>query len=141
MVRLNGKRRSWIFLSISTTAFLVAALCIGFRAAPTANALTSSSKTEVVPDPKPPGEIKYVTPEIPAPQPPHYAGKSYDALVPATLDLAERARLSINALTSMTNRNCDCEMYFSVYHMANPPAMCHNSSDLNTIGKFLEVLP
>lgn len=104
-------------------------------------ALARAEGPEVVPDPEPPGKIEYINPDIPETKPLTYPGKYYEALVPATLDLAERARLSINALTGMTNPKCDHEMYFLVYHMANPPAMIHMNSDLNTIGKYLEVLP
>lgn len=142
MVLKSGIMQRRVLVSLTAVTCLVLAFIATLQqTSSVAVALTSDQKQPVVPDPKPPGKIKYVSPQIPAVNPPKYPGKSYKALVPATLDLAERARLSINALTSMINPNCDYEMYFTVYHMANPPAMCHNGSDLNTIGKFLEVLP
>ena len=96
----------------------------------------------VVPDPKPPGRIEYINPNPPKFKMPEYRGESYEALAPATLDLAERARLAINALTGMLNPNSDYQLYMLVKHMADPPVMVHrSSSDLNTVGKFLEVIP
>ncbi len=95
-----------------------------------------------VPDPKPPGRIEYINPNPPKFKTPEYRGQSYDAVVPATLDLAERARLAINAATGMLNPNSDYQLYFLVYHMADPPVMFHTgASDLNVAGKFLEVIP
>jgi hypothetical protein len=98
----------------------------------------------VVSDPKlPPNtKIDYINPNVPDFELPVCTGESYEALVPDTLDLAERARLSINALTRMLNSNIDDQLFFSVCAMADPPTMIHTgASDLNTVGKFLEVLP
>lgn len=128
-------------LAISLVLCLVAIWICGTSADAYTPTRTPALEPAVVSDPEPVGEIKYITPDVPDTNPPTYPGTSYEALVPATLDLAERARLSINALTSMTNPKCDHEMYFLVYHMANPPTMTHMNSDLNTIGKYLEVLP
>jgi len=95
----------------------------------------------VVPDPTLPGEINYINPNVPETNLPQYPGEYYETLAPATLDLAERARLSINALTGMLNPDCDYELYFAVDHMNDPPAMRHTHSDLNTQGKYFEVTP
>ncbi len=92
-------------------------------------------------DPTPPGTIEYVNPDIPDFPDPEYPGDYYDTMAPATLDLAERARLSVNALTGMLNPNMDWEMYTSVYHYHDPPFMAHSSGDLATMGKYLEVIP
>ena len=96
----------------------------------------------VVPDPKPPGRIEYINPNPPKFKMPEYRGESYEALAPATLDLAERARLAINAATGVLNPNSDYQLYFFIHHMADPPVMVHSGDpDLNTVGKFLEVIP
>ena len=95
----------------------------------------------VVTDPKPPGEIHYINPDIPELKRPEYPGEYYEALVPATIDLAENARLSVNALTGMMNPNCDEEIYMVVHLSSDPPVMIHSQHDLQTTGKYLEVLP
>jgi hypothetical protein len=103
-----------------------------------------TSANNVVADPKlPPGaKIDYINPNPPEFELPQSGGDSYSAIVPDTLDLAERARLSINGLTEMLNPNADEQLYFTVCAMADPPTMVHlGASDLNTVGKFLEVLP
>ena len=101
----------------------------------------SAARPAVLPDPKPLGPIEYINPNPPKFKTPEYRGESYEALAPATLDLAERARLAIHAITSMTNPNLDYEMYFTVSHMSQPPAMHHSPSDMHSQNKFMEVLP
>src|SRR5437773_1636187 len=96
------------------------------------------NQTIFLPDPKPRGKIEYINPDAPAFKAPEYPGEYYEALVPATPDLAERARLAVHAMTSMTNPNLDHEMYFTVTHMSQPPAMDHNPSDMHSQGKFVE---
>ena len=126
-----------------TLLHLVLAVALGGHSGLNAQEESGGSITapDVVPDPTPPGKIKYINPNVPDVGRPELPGESYQATVPATLDLAERARLAINALTGMINPKSDYELYFLVYHMANPPAMVHCPSDLNTVGKYLEVLP
>src|SRR5690348_5089873 len=85
-----------------------------------------------LPDPQALGKIEYVNPSAPAVEVPDYTGEYFEAVVPATLDLAERARLAAHAMTSMTNPNLDYEMYFPVAHMSQPPAMYVSQSDLDT---------
>ncbi len=92
-------------------------------------------------DPPMPGKIEYLNPDIPEIKVPGYRGQYYKAVVPATLDLAERARLAVHGLTAMTNPNIDYEQFFTVCHMSQPPAMDHNASDMHGHGKFMEVLP
>ena len=101
----------------------------------------SAGKSISLADPPRPAGIEYINPDIPDFKDPEYPGEYYDALVPATLDLAERARLAIHRVTSMTNPNIDYEMYFGVSHMSQPPAMNHSASDMHCQGKFSEVLP
>jgi len=92
----------------------------------------------LLPDPQALGKIEYVNLTPPAFKDPQYIGEYYDAVVPATLDLAERARLVIHGMTSMTNPHLDYEMYFIVNHMSTPPSMEMSPSDLDTQGKFIE---
>lgn len=53
------------------------------------------------------------------------AGKSYSAVVPDTLDWAERARLGINALTRCVNPDARYTMYFQIRYTADPAYMIH----------------
>ena len=102
---------------------------------------TSDKEAIFLPDPPMPGEIEFINPNPPEFKTPDYPGKYYDTVVPATLDLAERARMAAHAVTSMTNPNLFYEQYFTVTHMSQPPAMDHNASDMHGHGKFMEVLP
>jgi hypothetical protein len=102
------------------------------------NASTQPTENIFLPDPQPLGKIEYINPNPPAFKDPEYAGEYYEAVVPATLDLAERARLAIHGMTSMVNPHLDYEMYFIVNHMSQPPSMDLMPSDLDTQGKFIE---
>jgi hypothetical protein len=108
---------------------------------PVYSAATENSVAKYPDDPEMPGVIKYINPDIGELRDPEYPGRYYEAVVPATLDLAERARLATHALTAMTNPKIDHEIFFTVSHMTRPPAMDHNASDLHCHGKFMEVLP
>ena len=71
-----------------------------------------------------PGDpVGYITPKIPEVRLPPYKGERYEATVPDTLDLAERARLAVNALTEPTNPLADYELYNTVSFRTNPPSM------------------
>ena len=68
-----------------------------------------------------PGDpIGYVTPEIPDFQMSPYCGERYEAMVPDTLDLAERARLAIHAMTENPNPQADYEPYWRVHWLPIP---------------------
>ncbi len=68
-------------------------------------------------------------------------GKSYERMIPDTLDLAERARLAINCLTGALDAEYGYELYFVVRFNANPPYMHHEASGLPTNNpKFAESL-
>jgi hypothetical protein len=60
--------------------------------------------------------------------------------VPATLDLAERARLCVNALTECTDPDYDDELYWIVDLLAREPAMYHTVDD-HVQAKFFSALP
>lgn len=103
--------------------------------------LTGFAGAETVPDPVPQAPIEYINPDIPTVKPPEYSGKRYEALVPATLDLAERCSLAINYLTETLNPNCGYIPYSFVDHLANPPAMYQHNQGIMIFGKFLQPLP
>ena len=84
--------------------------------------------------------IGYIREEIPEFEVPAYEGTRYEALVPDTLDLQERAALAVNVLTRATDPDADYEQYFGVRFRHNPPMMQHNYSD-QCQNKFMEALP
>jgi len=92
------------------------------------------------PDPATTGPIPYINPDIPAVDPPKNSGKTYEALVPATLDLADRARLAINYMTETLNPNADYEAWDIAEQMANPPTLII-MNPLTTPGKYFETVP
>ncbi len=81
---------------------------------------------EEAPQWKPGDPVGYITPKIPEFDLPPYEGETYEATVPDTLDLAERARLAVNGLTEPTNPLADYEIYSIVYFRTNPPSMMQN---------------
>ena len=64
--------------------------------------------TQETPGWKPGDPIGYITPEIPEFRTPPYDGDRYEAMVPDTFDLQERARLVIHAMTEATDPLADC---------------------------------
>ena len=71
-------------------------------------------------------KIGYLTPDAPAVDLPAYRGERYQALIPDTLDIAERARLVTNALHRATDPAADCEPYWIVVFRSEPAHMFHN---------------
>jgi len=84
--------------------------------------------------------IGYIRREIPDFDLPTYDGQRYEALVPDTFDLQERAELGINVLTRATDPDADHEIYFAVQFHHNPPVMSHDYADQCQV-KFMEALP
>jgi hypothetical protein len=84
--------------------------------------------------------IGYLQQEIPSFELPPNAGTRYDAMVPDTLDLQERASLAVNGLTGPTDPDADYEIYWKVHFNHNPPMMQHDGNDHVQV-KFLEALP
>ncbi|MDQ1300441.1 MAG: hypothetical protein QG637_359, partial [Chloroflexota bacterium] len=84
--------------------------------------------------------LTYINPDPPRVEAPEYPGEYYEAPVPATLDLAERARLCVNALTATTDLAYDDELYWIVDLLAREPAMYHTVDD-HVQAKFYQVLP
>ena len=66
---------------------------------------------------------------------------SYPAIVPDTLDLAERAEKALNGLTGALDVQRDYEMYLNAHLQRNPPMMHHEGSGLQTGNpKFAEAI-
>jgi len=81
-----------------------------------------------VPKPLRNTEIDYINKDIPKVELPDYEGETYQAKVPDTLDLQERASMAINGLTGPVDPTMDYEIYWLVYMKGNRPVM---SRDLN----------
>jgi len=84
--------------------------------------------------------LNYINPSVPPVAAPTYPGEYYDLLVPATLDLAERAGLCVNVLTEPLDPDYDDELYWIVDLLAQQPIMCHTVDD-HVQGKFFQALP
>ena len=84
--------------------------------------------------------IKYLNDEAPDFTLPEPRGEHEARMMPATLDIQERARLGISAMTSATDPEADYELYWLAHFECNPPAMRHTSDDQVQI-KFFETLP
>jgi len=89
---------------------------------------------------KPGDPIPYIGDEVPEFAVPTYQGERYEAMVPDTLDIQERAALAVNGLTGPLDRDKDYMLYFSVSFRTNPPTMWHRASDI-CVTKFQEALP
>ena len=84
--------------------------------------------------------IRYIRDDFPDFELPAYPGDRYEALVPDTLDLQERAALAVNGLTGPTDPEADYEIYWKVFFRTNPPMMRHDYND-QIQPKFIEALP
>jgi hypothetical protein len=92
----------------------------------------------------PPGKltIQYIRSEIPHFEIPAYRGRRYQDTVPDTLDIAERSKLCIHALTSITDPNADMEVYWLASFNRNPPVMQHDFNDwVANVEGLKEALP
>lgn len=86
---------------------------------------------------KPGDPIGYLRPEAPAFAVPSYTGTRYEAMVPDTLDLQERARLAIHAMIEATDPLADYEVYWTVDLRSNPVQMRNKRQ----MPKFIEAMP
>ncbi|MBI2841969.1 MAG: glycoside hydrolase family 127 protein [Armatimonadetes bacterium] len=102
--------------------------------------LACSCAGESRPEPKRSTAIKYINMEVPKIVLPEYKGKRYEAQVPDTLDMADRAALGINGLVGVTDPDADYEIYWIAAFQCNPPHMVHDFNDHVQI-KFMEALP
>lgn len=67
-------------------------------------------------------------------------GERYEAVVPGTLDLAERARLSVHALTSFLSAEADYSPYGHAFFNRNPPYMSSIARGAPNWGKISQSL-
>ena len=137
--------RPWILALVAATA----AVCVGCAEKPAhPEAQTAEDITEprenngiVAPD-TPEGETMNNTGDNAAKvEVPSFPGERYEAEVPDTLDLAERAVLAINALTRVVDPERDYELYFVAEFAEDPPKLYHDWCGIFNTGKFLEALP
>ena len=86
---------------------------------------------------------EYIRPDAPTVKIKPFTGERYEALVPDTLDLAERARLSVHGLTSPLDPNDDYDLYWTVNFKNTPPMMAKLPAyhQLSLTSKFMEALP
>ena len=68
-------------------------------------------------------------------------GERYEATVPDTLDLVERAELALNGLGGTLDPEMDYEMYFWIMYRARPAFMLHWGFDPDNEPKFAESFP
>ena len=68
-------------------------------------------------------------------------GDRYEATVPDTLDLSDRAALALNALGGTLDPERDYQMYWEVRYRVRPPYMRHRSCDPTNSPKFAESFP
>jgi hypothetical protein len=84
--------------------------------------------------------LNYINPIAPEIAKPEYPGVRYEARIPATLDLAERASLAVNVLTEALDPDFDFELYWIADLLADPPIMYHTVDD-HVQAKFFTALP
>jgi len=90
-----------------------------------------------------PGKISYARQAIPPVQVPPYRGHRYEAIIPATLDLAERAQIALEGvLTSSGNPDYDYEIYLQTDINFQPPIAYMSGLDFfGCQPKYLEAMP
>lgn len=74
-------------------------------------------------------DIRHINPAVAECTPPQATGTSYRLKAPDTLDLAERARHMLNALTETTDPAANAEIYWHTQFGWKPPTMYHDASD------------
>jgi hypothetical protein len=134
-------RRDFIKSSLATMGGALLESC---RRNNTVVSPTGFSASYNTPNSLPAGKLKveYIRPDIPPVQVPALDGLRYQDTVPDTLDIAERAKLCINAITSITDGNADEEVYWLATFFQNPPVMVHNFNDwVQTVEGMMEALP
>jgi len=84
--------------------------------------------------------IGYIHSDVPEIEVQSAKGDRYEALVPDTFDVEERARLGVHALTSLTDPQSDYEIYWFGDFNRRPPVLLHDLNDW-VQPKFMESLP
>jgi hypothetical protein len=85
--------------------------------------------------------MSYPDKNLPEISVPHYAGERYEADVPDTLDLVEKAELSIQAITRMLDPDRDYQMATVAEFDRRPPVIGFASRAPVCEAKHLESLP
>ena len=80
-------------------------------------------------------------PDFPEFELPSYRGERYEAVVPDTLDLQDRARLVLHCMTEATNPSADYEIYGIVQFLCRPPQMQMDWGGPTVQVKFQEGVP
>jgi len=87
-------------------------------------------------------KIGYIRDRVPSFEVPAYRGQTYSDRIPDTLDIAERAKLGVHALTSITDPAMDYEIYWSCNFFHDPVRMQHNFNDwVQNQEGLMEALP
>ena len=68
-------------------------------------------------------------------------GERYEATVPDTLDLSDRAELALNGLGGTTDPERDYQMYWEAQFRVRPPYLRHRSCDPTNTPKMAESYP
>ena len=95
----------------------------------------------MVGDWKPGDPVGYIRPDFPEFELPSYRGERYEAVVPDTLDLQDRARLALHCMTEATNPLADYEIYGIVQFLCRPPQMQMDWGGPTVQVKFQEAVP
>jgi hypothetical protein len=69
------------------------------------------------------------------------AGRRYEAMVPDTLDLTQRAELAVNGLIGSLNPSCHYESYVFAIFTSDPPWAIHYKNHTDLVTKLAESLP
>ena len=85
--------------------------------------------------------LQYIRPDAPLPPQSLRRGVRSEAWTPASLDLAERARLAVNGMVEPTDPEADYRVYWKASFRFNPPVMYHDGADTGITLKFLEAMP
>ena len=88
-------------------------------------------------------KIGYINPDIPKVKLPEIRGERTEALVPDTLDLADRMGLALNALTNVWSPEEKWALNFNVNFSVRPPKLIQaniTDSYLNIPPKFIEAM-
>ena len=108
---------------------------------PRSSEVKISAEVDLAINPKRNFDVGYINQEVPDVHVIPPKGKRYQVLAPDTLDLAERAKLAVHALTKLTEPEMDYEVYFWLDYNSNPPLgrLCKDSVSIQYY--FMEPLP
>ena len=123
--------------------YLWAVLVLAFMLA-TAGAESQKQTKAAMPAAKPATfktQVDYINPNAPPVAIPPYRGERYEARVPDTLDIAERAKLAIHGLTSPLDAEDGYSLWSRTSYANYPGGIARKESFLHLRAKFMEALP